>query len=91
MCKPKICAELGCGKQADGCGKTLDCGVRLTETTWGYQYAIKNVCAKAAAQGFDWSREIVPGVYKVEVFGSSTYASFPIHGTQVVVPKIARK
>lgn len=34
-CLPKTCAELGCGKQSNGCGDILDCGGCTGGTTGG--------------------------------------------------------
>ncbi len=65
--------------------------VTLTETTWGYKYTVGLKCQKEATQQFNWAREIVPGTYKIEVYGTSNYANFPFTTTQVVVPKILLK
>ena len=62
--------------------------VEWAELTWGYKYTIALRCKDAAKVGFNWSKQIFPGTYKVSVYGTSNYANFPIWGTQVVVPKI---
>ena len=62
--------------------------VKLTELTWGYVYTITNTCSKGATQGFNWDREIFPGIYKVEVYGTANYADFPVGGSQIIYDKL---
>ena len=61
-CTPRTCKDLGasCGKQGDGCGKTLQCGTCKSPATCGGG-GKPNVCGKPSSAGPDAATTCVPG------------------------------